>query len=128
MATATHPPRMGPISFSNSLIWQEIQALNICELTMKPRIGRKNIQRILCILPKDVETFLQHHTFINMTILVILMNQVGSPSIIPESMLPLPVNELLARIRTQYADAIHDYGIELRKEFKGSITASKKIN
>jgi hypothetical protein len=33
---------------------------------------------------------------------------------------------LLARILTQYADPISEYGIELRKEYKGSLTASKK--
>jgi hypothetical protein len=60
----------------------------------------------------------------NKTILTIMMMQISSPFIVPESMLPLSIDELLARIRTQYADAIHEHGIELREEYKGSITAS----
>ena len=36
------------------------------------------------------------------------------------------IGELLARIHTKYADAIHEHGIELREEYKGPITASKK--
>ena len=120
------PPRMGPFATGGSLAWEEIQALYIGELTMHRRSGRKSIQRFLCILPKDVDAFLQRYTTMNKTVLALLMMQVGSPFIVPESMLPLPIDELLARIRTQYTDAIHEYGIELREEYKGSITASKK--
>jgi hypothetical protein len=55
------------------------------------------------------------------------MMQLGSPFALPELILPLSIDELLARILTQYADTISEYGIELRKEYKGSLTASKKI-
>ena len=47
----------------------------------------------------------------NKTILTIMMMQISSPFLVPESMLPLPIDE---------------HGIELREEYKGSITASKK--
>lgn len=116
------PPRMGPFATGGSLAWEEIQALYIGELTMHRRSRRKSIQRFLCILPKEVDSFLQPYTIMNKTILTLLMMQVGSPFIVPESMLPLSIDELLARIRTKYADAIHEYEIKLREEYKGSIT------
>lgn len=117
---------MGPFSTGGSLAWEEMQALYIGELTMHRKGGRTSIQRFLCILPKDVSAFLQRYTIMNKTILSLLMMQVGSPFIIPQAMLPLSSDELLAHIRTQCADIIHEYGIELREEYKGSITASKK--
>ena len=80
----------------------------------------------LCIFPKDIDAFLRPYTVMNKTVLTLLMMQVGSPFVLPEAMLPLSIDELLARIRTQYAGTIHTYGIELRKEYKGSLTASKK--
>ena len=120
------PPRMGPFATGGSLAWEEIQALYIGELMMHRRSGRNSIQRFLCILPKNIDAFLQRYTIMNKTILTIMMMQISSPFLVPESMLPLPIDELLARIRTKYADAIHEHGIELREEYKGSITASKK--
>lgn len=121
-----HAPRIGPFAFGGSLAWEEIKALYIGELTMYRRGGRTNIQRFLCILPKDIDAFLRPSTVMNKTVLALLMMQVGSPFVLPEAMLPLPIDELLAHIRTQYAGTIHTYGIELRKEYKGSLTASKK--
>ena len=121
-----YPPRVGPFATGGSLAWEEIQALYIRDLTMGRRSGRTSIQRFLCILPKDVDAFPQRYTIMNKTILALLMMQVGSPFIVPESMLPLSIDELLSRICTKYADVIHEYGIELREEYKGSITASKK--
>jgi hypothetical protein len=64
----------------------------------------------------------------NKTILTLIMMQVGSPFVVPKSMLSLPIDELLSGIRTNYAVAIHEHGIELREEYKGTITASKKEN
>ena len=46
---------------------------------MDRRSGRTSIQRFLCILPKDVDAFLQRYTIMNKTILALLMMQVGSP-------------------------------------------------
>ncbi len=92
---------------------------------MHRRGGRTNIQRFLCILPKDIDAFLRPYTVINKTVLTLLMMQVGSPFVLPEAMLPLSIDELLARIRTQYAGTIHTYGIELRKEYKGSLSMRK---
>src|SRR6266481_5968077 len=105
------PPRMGPFATGGSLAWEEIQVLYIGELAMHRRSGRKSIQRFLCILPKDVDAFLQRYTTMNKTVLALLMMQISSPFLVPESTLPLP---------------IHEHGIELREEYKGSITASKK--
>jgi hypothetical protein len=121
-----HPPRMGPFATGGSLAWEEIQALYISNLTMDRKSGRTSIQRFLCVLPKDADAFLERDTIMNKIILALLMMQVGSPFVVPESMLPLPIDVLLARIRTNYADAIHEHEIELREEYKGSITASKK--
>ncbi len=42
----------------------------------------------------------------NKTVLTMLMTQVSSPFVLPEAMLPLSIDELLARVRTQYADTI----------------------
>ena len=119
-----HAPRMGPFAFSGSLTWEEIKALYIGELTMHRRGGRTYTQRFLCILPKDIEAFLRPYTLMNKTVLTLLMTQVGSPFVLPEAMLPLSIDELLTRIRTQYADIIYTCGIELRKEYKGSLTTS----
>jgi hypothetical protein len=83
---------------------------------MLRRSGRKSIQRFLCILPKDVGAFLLRYTTINKPIIALLIMQVGSPLIVLESMLPLSIDELLARIRMKYASAIQEHGSELRKE------------
>src|SRR5260370_41583794 len=121
-----HAPRMGPFAFGGSLAWEEIKALYVGELTIPRGGGRTHIRRFLCILPKDIEAFLRPYTFMNKTVLTLLMMQVGSPFVLPEAMLPLSSDELLTRIRTHYADIIHTCEIELRKEYKGSLTASKK--
>jgi hypothetical protein len=55
--------------------------------------------------------------------LSLMMLQIHTPLVLPEAILPLSVDELLARIRTQYADIIQAYEIELREEYKGSLTA-----
>ena len=120
---AYRPPRTGPFAFGGSLVWEEIEALYIGELTMHRRTT--NTQRFLCILPKDIGAFLQPYTVMNKTVLALLSMQVGSPFVLPEAMLSLSIDELLTRLRTQYANTIHTYGIELRKTYKGSLTASK---
>src|SRR5260221_6666225 len=120
------PPRMGPFATGGSLAWEEIQALYIGELAMHRRSGRKSIQRFLCILPKDVDAFLQRYTIMNKTILTIMMMRIGFPFLFPDPMLPLPIDESLGGFRTKYAEAINEHGIELREESKGSLTASKR--
>jgi hypothetical protein len=122
-----HSPRMGPFAFGGFLAWEEIKALYVGELTMRRLSGRTNIQHFLCILPKDIDAFLRPYTIMNKTVLTLLMMQLGSPFALPELILPLSIDELLARILTECGDTISEYGIELRKEYKGSLTASKKI-
>jgi hypothetical protein len=121
-----HPPWIGPFAFGGSLAWEEIKALYAGELAMRRWNGRTSIQRFLCILPRDVDAFLRPYTVMNKTVLTMLMMQVSSPFVLPEAMLPLSIDELLARVRTQYADTIYTHGIELRKEYKGSFTASSR--
>jgi hypothetical protein len=119
------PPRIGPFAFGGSLTWGEIKALYVGELAMGRR-GRTRDQRFLCVLPKDADAFLQPYSFMNKTVLTLLMMQISSPFALPDSMLPLTIDELFARVRTQYADTIQAYGIELRKEYKGSLAAPFK--
>ncbi len=119
------PPRMGPFAFGGSLGWEEIQALYVGELVMQGR-GRTRVQRFLCVLPKDVEGFLRSYPFLPMTVLSLLKMQVGSPFVLPGSMLPLSVDALFASIRTRYAEMIQIHRIELRDEYKGSLTVSRK--
>ena len=109
-----HFPRIGPFAFSGSLAWEEIKALYLGELTLRRISGRTSTQRFLCILPRDVDAFLRPYAIMNKTVLTMLMTQVGSPFVLPKAMLPLSIDELLARVRTQYADTIHTHGIELR--------------
>lgn len=92
---------------------------------MHRRSGRTTIHHFLCILPKDVDAFLQRYTTINMAVLALIMMQVNSPFNIPASMVPLSIDELLTRIRTHYAHIIQKYGIEIWEEYKASMTASK---
>ena len=108
------PPRIGPLSFRSSLAWKGIEALYISELTTRQR-GRRSTQRVLCVLPRDVEAFLQPYALLNKTVLTLLLTQAGSPFAIPESVIPIPVDELLAHVRTHYADVISAYGIEIRQ-------------
>jgi len=122
---AYQPSRIGPFVFDGSLAWGEIKALYIGELTMNKRKST-NISRFLCILPKDVDAFLQSYPLLSKTVLSLMLMQVNTPFALPEAMLPLSVDELLARIRTQYADIIQAYEIELWEEYKGSLTTSSK--
>jgi hypothetical protein len=119
---AYQPSRIGPFGFHGSLAWGEIKSLYIGELTMNKR-GRTNVRRFLCVLPRDVDAFLQSYPLLSRTALSLMMLQIHTPLVLPEAILPLSVDELLARIRTQYADIIQAYEIELREEYKGSLTA-----
>jgi hypothetical protein len=112
-----HPPRTGPFAFGGSPGWGEIKAIYAGELTMSRR-GRGSIQRFLCVLPRDEEAFLRRYSMMTMTFLALMKMQVGSPFVIPKAILPLTIDDLFAHARTQYADIIEAYGIELREEYK----------
>lgn len=108
------PPRIGPFAFGGSLSWKQIKALYIGEVTTH-QIGRIFTRRILCVLPRDAEAFLQPYTILNKTVLTFLLMRVGSPFGIPEPIISHPVDELLASIRLHYADIISAYEIEFRE-------------
>ena len=113
------------LNFSASITWEEIAALYISELTMSRR-GRSGTYRLLCVLPKDLESFLRRYKLLNMTVRVIVMKATDTPFMIPDTMLPVTADELLSRIREQYADEIQAHGIELREVHKTSLTSSKR--
>ena len=119
-----NPPKIGPFAFQGAIRWEEIEALYLGELTTRRR-GKIKVLRFLCILPRDVERFMQSFSLINKTVLGILMIQVGTPFAISESLLTGTVDQLLARIQIDYLDKLKEYHIEIREEYKGSITASK---
>ena len=108
-----HPPRIGPLAFGGSLAWKQIKALYIGEVTTH-QLGRLQTQRFLCVLPRDREAFLQPYTILNKTVLTLISMQVDSPFVLPEPMISLSVDELLASIRLHYADIISAYEIESR--------------
>lgn len=105
------PPRIGPLAFRGELSWKQIKALYITEVTTH-QLGRRGTQRVLCVLPKNVEAFLQPYTLRNKTVLTMFLTQFGSPFIIPETFISVTVEELLTHIRLYYADAISTYEIE----------------
>jgi hypothetical protein len=120
-------PRTGPFAFGGSLGWGEIKALYVGEITLSRR-GQAGVQRLLCVLPRDEEAFLRRYSVMTMAVLALMKMGVGSPFVIPEAMLPLTIDELYERVRTQFAEMIEANGIELREEYKGSLGASKKMN
>ena len=89
---------------------------------MHRRNGSTKIQRFLCILPADSDAFLRPYTLINKTVLALLMIQLGSPFAVPDAMLPFPADELLTRVRMQFAQSIHEHKIELRSIYKSSLS------
>ena len=119
-----YSPRMGPFTFSGSLAWREIQALYIGELMMPRRGGPTNSQRFLCVLPRDVEAFLRPYTLMSRIVLTWMMRWISSPFVLPEALLPLSIDELIERVRTQYAATILANEIELRDTYQGSFTTS----
>ncbi len=119
-----NPPRMGPFAFQGSIKWEEIEALHLGELITRKR-GKVKVSRLLCILPHGVERFMQSFSLLNKTVLGILMIHVGVPFAVSEALLTVPVDQLLARIQTDYSDKLQEYHIEIREEYKVSITASK---
>jgi len=54
-------------------------------------------------------------------LLAVMSKMGGVTFMIPEAVLPLPLDELLSQIRTQFQDEIQMHGIEIRGEQKTSI-------
>lgn len=110
-----NPPSAAFLDFGASLAWDEIAALYPLEWTIG-RPGGTSAYNFLCIVPRDVEAFLRRRTFMNMTVMVILMNQTHVPFMIPEPTLPISVHALLAHICVLYADEIRAHGIEIGEQ------------
>jgi hypothetical protein len=119
------PPSFGSFSFHSRILWEEISALYLGELTTSKR-GKTKIRRFLCILPKDLEKFLQPFSLMSKTALSLLTIQVGTPFVISELLIQGTAEDLLSHIQNEYADLIRFHNIELRQKYSGSLTSSKK--
>jgi len=109
-----------------ALTWEHIQALYIANITLTNRHGRTTIHRALCVLPKDIGSFLHPMNILNKTLRSLVLTQTGSPFVIPDALLPISADELLASICTRYQDAIERQGVELRPEVSASISTSRQ--
>jgi len=116
-----NPSRVGFVKFNATIAWEEVAALYTGRLTMQ---RNKSIvaHRFLCILPRDGESFWTRYNLFSKLVTAVLMAKMDLPPIIiPESFLPLTVDELLTRIGSQYRDEIQAHAIELREEFEVSV-------
>lgn len=120
------PPSVGVFDFGASLAWNEIEALYPFELTINRPDG-PTIYNFLCVVPRDVETFMYRRNLMNMTIMAILMNQTQTPFMIPESTLPISINALLTHLRVLYADELRIHSIEVLPEQTQSLISSKAL-
>lgn len=109
------PPRAAFLDFGASLAWDEVATIYPLEWTIG-RPGGTSTYNFLCIVPRDVEAFLRRRTFMNMTVMAILMNQTHAPFMIPEPVLPISVHALLAHICVLYADEIRAHDIEIGEQ------------
>ncbi|HZR42317.1 MAG TPA: hypothetical protein VFB12_19510 [Ktedonobacteraceae bacterium] len=96
-------------------------------------------ERFLFIVPKDVEAFKRSRGFqkletfqhgrnlleidVRRSIVQVFLEKMGTPFLLIERGLPIPLEELLDRIRTQFADKIQAYGIEILEEQKSTFDA-----
>jgi len=112
-----HAPRVYPFAFDDTLPWSDIRALYIAQAPRPRSAGGAIKHRLLCIVPNDVDAFLRPMSVMNMTLRAIVMRQTGSPFLIADTLSTLGNDELLARIRSDYADLIERYEIELREEY-----------
>lgn len=118
------PPKAAFLDFGASLPWNEIEALYPFELTLN-RPGGTSKYNFLCVVPKDMEAFMHRRSLLNMTVMVILMNQSNAPFMIPEPMLPISAHALLTHIRMLYADEMRAHGIEIRDHQKNTLVFPK---
>ena len=108
------------INVDMSILWEEIAAIYINELTIhgKKRIGTN---RLLAIIPKDIDAFIQRKKLLrpNRLPLWVVMSMTKTPFMLYEQLtLPVTLEELLTQISTHYQDKIQANGIEIRKEQK----------
>jgi hypothetical protein len=120
-----NPPKLGSFAFRSFISWEEISALYPGELTINKR-GKMRVRRFLCILPKDVDRFLQPFSLMSKTALSLLTMQVGTPFVISELLIQGSAENLLSQIRTEYADFLRSHNIELRQKYSGSVTSSNR--
>ena len=96
-------------------------------------------ERFLFIIPKDTEAFKRSRGFqkletfqhgrnlleidVRRSIVQVFLEKMGTPFLLVERALPIPIEELLDRIRTQFADKIQAYGIEILEEQKSTFDA-----
>jgi len=118
------PPRAAFFDFGASLPWDEIEALYPFELTLN-RPGGTSKYNFLCVVPRDMEAFMHRRSLLNMTVMVILMNQSNAPFMIPEPMLPISAHALMVHIHMLYADEMRAHGIEIRAEQKNTLMFSQ---
>src|SRR5579859_827045 len=93
-------------------------------------------ERFLFIIPKDVEAFKQSRGFqdletfqhgrnlldidLRRVLAHVWLEKTGTPFLLPQGALHTPFEEVLTRIRTQFADKLQSSGIEMLEEQKFS--------
>ncbi len=120
---AYHPASPWFVSLGLTMCWEEMAAMYLNELTIRGK-KRTITYRFLCMIPKDQEAFFERKKLLNwrrLSLLAVMSKMGGVTFMIPEAVLPLPLDELLSQIRTQFQDEIQMHGIEIRGEQKTSI-------
>lgn len=106
-----YTPSHRPVFTLNTAIsWSQIAAILPREFSRQESSGRVTYS-YLAIVPKDVSSFLDSYPFFKRLVLAGALQRLGAPMNIFSTFLPIPVEDLLTRIRTQYADKIEMYGI-----------------
>lgn len=106
-----------------SMRWEEMAAMYVDELTVRGK-KRTVTHRLLCILPKDQETFLRQHKLVSprRLLLLVVMSRTGSPFLIPERLvLPHTLDGILSQICQHFEAYIQANQVEIRAPQKESI-------
>ena len=106
------------VNLKMSISWKEIAAMYLQELTLRGKEGTKTYD-LLCILPKDLEEFVQRQQLGGRGRFAVLgaMSKSNAPFMIFEkTIFPHRLDELFARIGDSYREEIQIYGIEMREK------------
>ncbi|GCE47131.1 hypothetical protein EI42_00651 [Thermosporothrix hazakensis] len=109
-------PALGPIELGGFLPWNEIVGLYLADISA---LQQGKAQKVLCVLPRNKETFLQRGSLVTRKVRGFMNNMVGSPFCILDSGgVTLSPEEILNRIRTSFADKLEEHRIVLGDERK----------
>nr|BBH91059.1 hypothetical protein KTC_58100 [Thermosporothrix sp. COM3] len=98
------PPFFSPFISTLALPWEQIAALYV------ERAGQGD-EHMLCVLPRDVDAFLEGVHWLNLPLMSLCLTGFGAPVAIPAGLLPLTVEELHAQICHQFQEQFERYAI-----------------